>query len=58
MKKDWVRRDQSYFGEGLKERKEKQMNKQFEIDQAHYKKLIKDKDEFPEIAVPGLEKKF
>jgi hypothetical protein len=58
MKKDWVRRDQSYLGEGLKERKEKQVNRQFEIDQAHYKKLMKDRDEFPEIAVPGPERNF
>jgi hypothetical protein len=58
MKKDWVRRDQSYFGEGLKERKEKQVSKQFEIDQAHYKKVMKDRDEYPEIAVLGPERAF
>jgi hypothetical protein len=58
MKKDWVKKDQSYFGEGLKARKQAQIDKQERIDQAHYKKLMKDREEFPEIAVPGREEKF
>jgi hypothetical protein len=58
MKKDWVKRDQDYFGDGLRARKQKQIEKQSEIDQAYYNKVMKDRKEFPEIAVPGPEKRF
>jgi hypothetical protein len=54
MKKDWVRKDESYFGEGLKERKEKQREKQFKADWANYTKRMKDKEKFPEIASPNI----
>jgi hypothetical protein len=58
MKKDWVKKDQGYFRGSLKARKEKQKNKQLEIDQAHYAKIMKDRKEFPEIACPGPEKAY
>jgi hypothetical protein len=58
MKKEWVKKDQSYFGEGLKARKEKQIDKQFKIDRARDAKIIKVRKEFPEIASPGPERAY
>jgi hypothetical protein len=58
MKKDWVKKDQNYFGDGLKARREKQKEGQFAIDQAHYAKIMKDRREFPEIASPGPERAY
>jgi hypothetical protein len=58
MKKDWIKKDQSYFGEGMKARKQAQIDKQEKIDNVHYKKLMKDRKERHEIAVPGRSKKW
>jgi hypothetical protein len=32
MKKYWVKKDENFFGDGLKERREKQKDRQFKID--------------------------
>jgi hypothetical protein len=58
MKKDWVKKDESFFGEGLKERREKQKALQFKKDCANYKKRIEDEKKFSEIREPGLERDF
>jgi hypothetical protein len=42
----------------LKERREKQKDKQFKADCANYAKIMKDRKEFQEIASPGPEKDF
>jgi hypothetical protein len=58
MKKEWVKKDGDFFGDGLKARREKQKDKQFKIDWANYSKRMKDKEEFPEISSPEVERDF
>jgi hypothetical protein len=58
MKKDWVKKYESFFGEGLKERREKQKDVQFKKDWANYKKRIEDEKKFIEIREPGLDRDF
>jgi hypothetical protein len=43
-----------FFWDGLKERKEKQKDKQVRIDWANHDKRVKDEKRFPEILDPGI----